>query len=605
MSTTKRQRSRVLNDVKVKVEATAENGQVGVLHDLDVEKEEVSEVPEVVEVVTLEPVVLEGAALTGATEVTDVEAAAPVEAVDTPISDSSEPDSTTEPTTTPTDDPSKIALRIVSPGLPTLNPEMETTVKISQKIQQQQRDLIASRQGKDGKEDVRSPVEKVQTISQSAQNIGPQTVQIATAQTVMPQIATVLQSISQPAAIPVQAATSTSPQSALDGSLKLLGPSSAKRLRRDNIPSPLTISSGNVAGGLGTGDPEQYKPSIQSAPLRQGQRFPLTSTGVHFPRHPPNVGSNYYYAPVKRRQYRPLPNTQVTYSQFPPTQVNPVNAVNNAPLNAAAAAPGTSGAPGPGPTPAPAAAGATRKRMFTPFTPAPFPKRPQLPPPKKSVIVPATTTSNTPVSMQKLPEKKSYSVTDVYHGDYTKAAPLLSQPLSAQREFFVSKKKKQEKDDDDRLPVSEDEIREMQEKYNKLNVVLPPIQIMQGQIPPIPGQGQDYHPAYHQQPYQNVAPIQSLKHKEIFGLINLMNQSIFNFKIFNNKEGKDVNGVRDTTETKDTNENKVATDNSKSTTPEQETPDWLAKEKEKFLKICETSWDEFVNTRKAAQAAQW
>lgn len=141
---------------------------------------------------------------------------------------------------------------------------------------------------------------------------------------------------------------------------------------------------------------------------------------------------------------------------------------------------------------------------------------------------------------------KVNKVVDVFVNDKFKYAPFQSQPLSSQREYFNKKI-------NDRTPVSDDEIREMEEKYKsgESKKKLPSIQSL-----PIPNQyrlnplsGPLSAPLINpNRPTQNPG--------ELVGSINFLNSINYNFKIFNHDQKQD---------------------------------------KEKFLRICEKIWDEFSN----------
>ncbi|KAK6455864.1 uncharacterized protein RJT20DRAFT_51332 [Scheffersomyces xylosifermentans] len=280
---------------------------------------------------------------------------------------------------------------------------------------------------------------------------------------------------------------------------------------------------------------------------------------------------------------------------------------------------------------------------------------------------PAATSSNNTASSTS--RSKPYSVTDVYHGDLMKVAPLVSQPLSAQREYFESrsanaaKAKLPEDLEDDRLPVSEDEVREMQEKYKNSEQeeeARTKIRFGNGQratvqpqytpaYPHVPGVASYYqqqqfqqqaHHYYKQQQSQqavngqhsqvglgqaqnpeSISQMKELTNGEIFGSINLMNESIFNFRIFNQKHkesGNDEDGAEQgsATDKNAESEKSGSVENSErasmgrsSNSPptsgtsvgNEKSQAVLAREKEKFLKICETSWERFVNSRKSPQ----
>lgn len=468
---------------------------------------------------------------------------------------------------------SDVALQIVSPGLPTLNAEMQSTVKISQKIELQQRHLIAARQSGNPPSSSSSATDTSAADDHDKEE---------------PTRSSINTLINHD---PLKSSRSPSPTlkntHSLDKLDALNTPTTAKRLKRDNVPTPLTIGAASQSG----------RPSIQSAPIRQSSRpqYPLTSRQVFQRRQPipgatptrmtnphhqhqallqqqqahqqpqqayatghyyPSPHQHFYPSPVKR-QYRPFPNAQITYLTLPTLQ------------------------PYPPAHPQQPTTPFRRSRILAPYTTTSpyFPRgirRQPVPPVDVQVATPTT-------------KGKPYSVTDVYRGDLQMAAPISSQPLSAQKEYFNKKDKNQT--DDDRLPVSEDEIKEMQAKYNSNSEP----------VRPAPAQYAPYattpvNTAFTQQP--------PVKQGEIFGSINMMNESIFNFRIFNptseSRDGsEDDEDDIEVTEITNHDEQKVSdTDVPTGTRPKKDNLAWLAKEKEKFMKICETSWDEFVNTKK-------
>ncbi|ODV81524.1 uncharacterized protein CANTADRAFT_46048 [Suhomyces tanzawaensis NRRL Y-17324] len=409
-----------------------------------------------------------------------------------------------------------LALRIVSPGLPILNEEMETTVKISQKIELQQRHLIAARQ-QGGSSSGMSPTGSSGTLPGSAPTPS------GSANTSMD--------------------GSNSPKNVAVLDDKLSAPTSAKRLKRDNIPTPLTI-------GPSARSSNSHRPLIQSAPIRYTSRVPVTarpSVPLQVRRYPPPLASAvplgpHPYAYSVQRRYRPFPNTHVTYLALPGHPHQPV--MPTTPYK--------------------------RIRMVAPHTTT----SPYFPRGIRRAVVPTGPVNAQAHSSQQ--EAKPYNVTDIYHGDLMKVAPLQSQPLSAQREYFESSSAKptpttsHKMIEDDRLPVSDEEVREMQEKYKRNSEEAKSEEYK-------PGQPRAYgYPGEYQQE-QYGSQYRPIKSGEIFGSINLMNESIFNFKIFAQAP-----------------EEKSPSQASK----EEDSDDWLAKEKDKFLKICETSWDEFVNSRR-------
>lgn len=349
------------------------------------------------------------------------------------------------------------ALRIVSPGLPALNEEMKSTIKLSQKIEQQQKNLIAARHSGSGSGSVTD-------AGEAGANRGPEsggeTIVVSENKNMLP-----------------------------DEMDKLATPTTVKRLQRENIPAPLSMGSGHTAG---------TNPTIQSAPIKQN---PWTAR--MYPRR-----CAPYLIQVKHQQPSPYMQPMQRRYRYVLPQFNVAH------------------------TPPRAQPGYKRMRM-APYTAAGryFPMRPQ-----------------GTAMMSAIPKSslKSLAVTDVYHGDYTKTAPLHSQPLSAQHEVFDSSARATDNSvEDDRIPVSEDEIKEMQEKYDN-DVESTAID-----------DDDDLHI--------------SSPGDEVFGSINFMNETTFNFKMFSQNQSAQE--------------------------PAPSAEEHLAKEKEKFLKICETSWDEFMNSR--------
>ncbi|EGW31254.1 uncharacterized protein SPAPADRAFT_61830, partial [Spathaspora passalidarum NRRL Y-27907] len=357
-----------------------------------------------------------------------------------------------------------VALRIVSPGLPSLSEEMNSTVQLSKQIQLQQRKLIAARQTVNGD----SPEIKDEG---EEENEGDDSDSIKS---------------------PVYASD--------DSELTRLSQVRNKRLKRTNLPEPLHID----------GD-TSIRPTIQSAPIRQRAR-PAHSMYQYQPPRPqqqqqqtqqsppvqayPNVGpyyyvggpyQQYYPAPIPRTQHR-LANAQITYSTLRPLHSSY-------------------------PYAQPA------RVRFAPYTStvAHFPHRAAQQQAQQTQQ--AQQHQQQPQQQGQASERRrtiSNTVTDVYHGDLQRAAPLHSQPLSSQREYFQGRERKDEDEDES---VTEDEVREMEQKYKEISGRLPP-------VPQYVNINQGYYSSQQQQPTSTSPP------GEIFGSINLMNVSIFNFKIF-------------------------------------------------------------------------
>ena len=357
---------------------------------------------------------------------------------------------------------SDLALRIVSPGLPALNEEMKSTIKLSQKIEQQQKNLIAARHTNSG-----ASIEDGNNMATSD------------SETVV-----------------VNESNNTLP----DEMDKLSTPTSIKRLKRDNIPTPLKMNIRPSAN-----------PTIQSAPIRQNR---LSIASRAYPKR---------YVPyqIQVQHQNAHPYAQAPNRRYPYMLPQPV---------------AYTGYPG-------RVQGMQRLRM-TPYTSTAryFPIHHSRANSCFGVAHPTAVYHKQP--------KNANPVTDVYHGDYTKVAPLQSQPLSSQREVFDMPDRDGDDDvDDDRMPVSEDEIKEMQEKYDN-DVESSAIDIEDEQ--------------------KSVFAKDEVR-EQVFGSINIMNESVFNFKIFKQSPSSPD----------------AASDDK----------DDLSRDKEKFLKICETSWDEFVSSR--------
>ena len=367
----------------------------------------------------------------------------------------------------PTAKNADLALRIVLPGLPPLviTEESSHTLKMSQVIQRQQQQIIAlMKEAQDAQTTVTTPPDKAVKIEDDDDDDS---------------------DLSAPK-LNVPVTSSDTPTLA------------SKRLKRDNVPTPLDI---------GLINDKLARPLIHLAPIRPA----MSRVGVPPMRRRP--------LPQIRRVYRPFPNTHVTYQAYPQEYAVPYVAVPQwtpyPPLSAY-------------PYPHPVAA---RRR----HRPTPIPATPKH-------------------------QAKSGKVTDVYHGDYTRAAPLLLQPLLAQREAFDQRLGL--KLEEDRMPVLEDEVKEMQAKYDQGNV-------------------------------------NKTNTSEIFGSISLMDELVYKFRIFRKSTPEQLEsglgGKKETSDAVGTSDDKVK--NPSGAKDHELEADWLRLEKEKFLKICETLWDTFVDSR--------
>ncbi|RLV93791.1 Glycolipid 2-alpha-mannosyltransferase 1 [Spathaspora sp. JA1] len=415
-----------------------------------------------------------------------------------------------------------VALRIVSPGLPSLNQEMSSTgVK------------------EEDDEDEEDNVEEDQEEQEEEQE--------------------------------TQATDLKSPVYASDDSdIIRLSQSKNKRLKRTNIPQPLHIENDT-----------SIRPTIQSAPIRQQrvknhiyhpsmyhqvraqQQAQAQAQAQAQPPVYPNVvpyyyvgGPNqqYYPAPIPRTQHR-LPNAQITYSTLRPLHSSTY--------------------------PYPPLPQQQHRVRFAPYTSsmAQFPHRTaQIVQPQVQAQGQASASSHSQQLGAPRRNVNSNTVTDVYHGDFQRAAPLQSQPLSAQREYFGETRQQ----DSDEESVTEDEIREMEQKIGSRGPPVPQcINVNSGYYPP-------------QQQTQSVD-----SNGEIFGNINLMNVGIFNFRIFEKKdeEEKDEEEEEEEEANEEVDGEEATVEKNKSEENGKKTSSHLSKEKEKFLKICETCWDEFIKSR--------
>lgn len=389
---------------------------------------------------------------------------------------------------------SDLALRIVSPGLPPLNKEMQSTVVISQKIQQQQKNLIAARHGKNVRSAEEEEEEDISRNDSESENSDTEPLR---------------GSVKSSSSFEMSKSTGYNNKSRDGNTAETSGKEdfdemdsksasmSPKRLKREKIPSRLNISLSGNMGSTGYSS----TPLIQSAPIRALNKFPIpVNMNPHARRRyvstpqyqiTPNQQSSPYVMPMQRRQYVLVPLSQ-TYSpvlstheetKYEDERVSLPVIANNGKHQALK----------------------THSKLDT-----------------------------------KVAKGKQITVTDVYQGDYTKIAPLTSQPLSAQKDYFD---KNSRLIDEDRSPVTDSEVKEMQEKYK----------------------GDAVNEHYVKTPVNDS--------NEIFGSINIMNEN-FNFRIFNQsgdeEESKLESGMDD-----------------------------FVKEKKKFMKVCERTWDEFINNRRS------
>ncbi|CCE79217.1 Piso0_001268 [Millerozyma farinosa CBS 7064] len=361
---------------------------------------------------------------------------------------------------------SDIAIRLVSPGLPPLNEEMKSTIELSQKIEKQQRNLIAAMNSSSGAGTPKS------NRSSSPGGQASETVVVSTTKNTLP-----------------------------DEMDKLATPLSLKRLKRNNVPHPLRM----------TGDAAALP--IQSAPIRKPSA-PFTPNVARKRYEPYQIhvqhrgGAPRNYPPSRRYMYMAPSFTPgaAPHPHYKFSHVIPYTSSN------AYFPPGV------------------RSGFATHHAASAHP--------------PSATFGQMPSAQRQSP--KYSTVTDVYHGDYVAVAPLASQPLTAQREFFDSPKSGAPGDDHS-SPRKNESTSPNNKDDNDVESNAIDIE----------------EEAYGSDRTQEV---------KVFGSINLNGDSEFNFKIFHpssSSTDSSPNGDR-----------------------------VLSREKEKFLKICETSWDEYVNSKK-------
>jgi hypothetical protein len=244
-------------------------------------------------------------------------------------------------------DMSEFALQCASPGLPPLSATMKTTVLLSKNIEQQQRQIIAQRTGAD-------------TAVDDEENVDKKT-------------------------------PSTSGLTDTMEELSIPSTNSNKRMRRNNVPTPLDLKSAHTA----------QRPIIKSAPIYSmpHQFFtPATARRSQFKKHQPLRSA------VPHRFMRPTtmtPLTQVSPSAYPYRQRQPQ-------------IPKT----------------ATTLRHPVMMAGAPLTQQ-QMSRYQQQLAYQQQQWAK----FKKYKESVSH-VTDVFEGEGSRFAPLEAQPLSAQRKFF-------------------------------------------------------------------------------------------------------------------------------------------------------------------------
>ncbi|CCG23497.1 hypothetical protein CORT_0D06630 [Candida orthopsilosis Co 90-125] len=385
-----------------------------------------------------------------------------------------------------------LALRIVSPGLPALDDEMKSTIKLSQRIQQQQRYLIASRRGVDVDQekfedngdtyvdedivaqqvsrstDKDAPGEsegQLSSTSSKSQNTSPMESNKLTGETTdaTGQLSLSRSENKENTTTPTTTPTTTkSPVYALDDSdITRLSSLKNRRMKRKNVPAPLNIgTSSNTANNPNSSKPKSHIAplSIHSAPIRSAPTRPTVnlrhrgggvfgkySRPVNIHPVPPTLSSTYRHS-MHPSSHNPQ---QQPYHYLPPPRTARLNNNNAPPM-------------------------AYTVRQGRPFSSQQQPQHPQQLP-RGVRLVPAPSTTAQQFSMRYLPivppsstmlnfQQRQYqqqmqssqsqrdrtstvggasmsnsrpgAVTDVFNDNFQKSTPLHSQPLSSQVEFF-------------------------------------------------------------------------------------------------------------------------------------------------------------------------
>lgn len=453
-------------------------------------------------------------------------------------------------------DNTDVALRLVSPGLPRLSDEMKNTIKLSHKIHIQQKHIIEARISGNNKDD------KKNVGSVNSDNVNEQENE-SSENTDEPDHTDELDNeTSDKSADEESTEVLNTESSSADNqdTIKSISETLSRGLKRKHVPTPLSIDQSMPAPN----------PLIQSAPLFSKLKF---NNSKKFQTTPVAKTFNTYLTPHKASPYNQVNKKVRIMSQghisYPITSTSPYFTRSKPHYQQF--------------TPQPTAG---FNRAYPPFYPPAYYASPSTvinhPTDKsvsndktvsndKSKLQEPTTASQTnkPAFNPRLEAQlhslgiptEARKVVDVFHGDLIKDAPIQSQPLSSQREFFDHTPTNLRKFiEDDRSPVSEEEIREMQEKYASN---MPHYSHLPSGIQPVPlGLNPIIAPGQHY-PTPVFVPRSQIqtqdKPNEIFGSIQFMNEKFFNFKIFDD-------------ESSDT-------------------------QREKFLRLCENTWDEFISKK--------
>ena len=494
------------------------------------------------------------------------------------------------------DSTSDVALRIVSPGLPPLkNKGMKTTVQLLQKIQKQQKNLIAARHGLEittAEVQVQLQVPEQQSSSNNSNNQAQKQKQGHHNVSQLLRIENVLNAEEPPIKSPIYSLD--------DSDLSRLSTLREKRLKRNNIPAPLNIGRLSNRNRGNSKEHQNIQPLIQSAPIRPMNRTStrLFSNRVAYQQQPYQFQHPQQQVPLQYQQYqqypRPIPatayqpvftplnsrtiyqfnNAQVMHNNFrapvpPPTMMQ--QRVRMVPVTSATLAQFPSARHASLPVPP--------LQTHSYLHPQSLPHNPQQP--LQQPLQQHTQSGYQPQNQNQNPtrgQRATSAVTDVFSDNLQRAAPIESQPLSSQRELWRQNRGESydygdddsndddggdgvenngiDANEDDDESITEEEIREMQMKYEASNMRNATLEF--APPPPPPSLYHSYLNVYpasasaRQQNFpmslnigrfrrtgNNNGTNSSIHRDEVFGSINFMNENIFNFRIFEKRRSDD------------------------------------------------------------------
>ena len=492
---------------------------------------------------------------------------------------------------------------------------MKTTVQLLQKIQKQQKNLIAARHGLEittAEVQVQLQVPEQQSSSNNNSNNQAQKQKQGQGNHNVSQllrIENVLNAEEPPIKSPIYSLD--------DSDLSRLSTLREKRLKRNNIPAPLNIGRLSNRNRGNSKEHQNIQPLIQSAPIRPMNRTTtrLFSNRAVYQQQPYQSQHPQQQVPLQYQQYQqyqqypqPIPatayqpvftplnsrtiyqfnNAQVMHNNFrapvpPPTMMQ--QRVRMVPVTSATLAQFPSARHASLPVPS--------LQTHSYLHPQSLPHNPQPPPhpqhqqqhQQQQQHQPHIQSGNRPQNQNQNPtrgQRAANAVTDVFSDNLQRAAPIESQPLSSQRELWRQNSGESydygdddddydnndddggdgvenhgiDANEDDDESITEEEIREMQMKYEASNMRNATLEF--APPPPPPSLYHSYLNVYpasasaRQQNFPmslNIARFRrtgnnngtssSIHRGEVFGSINFMNENIFNFRIFEKRRSDD------------------------------------------------------------------